>query len=513
MTSKNKRSQINKTSSVYIARLIILGILILLFHAVLTLFSPYVAYDEFPTLIPILIYVFIAGTAGGIILLLPHIIKKITAQADIRQNNASKLFPLFWILLIGLAARGLMFASTPVLEDDWIRYLWEGGMGNKGVSAYQYTPSDGFDINTLGDELPPSDNKDIMTLRALSAEHDDYAYNVAYPYLATIYPGVAQQAFRLANLIKPFDLNAWRGVLLVTDTLSILLLIALLKRWKRSPLWIALYWWNPLVMMEGFNSGHMDILLILPLLLSLYFAVQKRAILTGASLGLAVGVKLWPLLLAPLYLYPLIATNWQETFRLEAVKSRFRSSAIPVFGFAIALVFVSLLFTWGLITQIFTSHSGLGAYTEEWAKNNFLFSLIILTYQLILEEPGRYARISIAIALSALSIGLAFRASSQKSLPVMVVIVAASLFLLAPAGYPWYSFWFLPLTAFAPYTGLLALSVTLPIYYLRFPLFVMGYDWIFNLILAPLEFGIPIAIMVASAINHRRRAMANITDR
>jgi hypothetical protein len=47
-------------------------------------------------------------------------------------------------------------------------------------------------------------------------------------------------------------------------------------------------------------------------------------------------------------------------------------------------------------------------------------------------------------------------------------IVAAALFLLSPAQFPWYAAWMMPFLAFNPMISLLALSALLPIYYSSF---------------------------------------------
>jgi hypothetical protein len=46
--------------------------------------------------------------------------------------------------------------------------------------------------------------------------------------------------------------------------------------------------------------------------------------------------------------------------------------------------------------------------------------------------------------------------------------VVAALLLLAPAQFPWYAVWLAPFLAFRPWTGLLLLAATLPLYYLLF---------------------------------------------
>jgi len=472
---------------------IAIGILSVSLHLVISLFTPYVAYDTYPTLIPILIYCFLAALAGGTVLLLFNAIKRF-------ENSSGKnsKFIIGWILGIGLLLRLMMFTTTPVLEDDWIRYLWEGALGNEGISPYTYSPFYGFDIEDfnqdyetiIGTAIP--DTREIERIRTLSEQNNDYAYEVAYPYLSTIYPQGGQLSFQLAAKIKPFSLNAWRLILLIADSLGIILLFQLLKLWNKSPYWTSLYWWNPLVILEGFNSAHMDILIIAPLLASIYFTFKNKPGLTGAMLGLGVSVKLWPLLLVPLFIRPIIGDYTTFTTLKNNVRIWFPS----VSRFLFALFVVSVIGCYSLFAQAYTSHSGLSAYSEEWVKNSFLFTWLLTSVETVSVHANWIARISTALILSVITLFMAVRNKSTIHLPASILWITAALFFLAPAGFPWYSFWFLPLVALVPTKGLVVLAITLPIYYLRFPLFVMGYDWIFNFILAPIEFGIPLGFII-----------------
>jgi hypothetical protein len=118
--------------------------------------------------------------------------------------------------------------------------------------------------------------------------------------LRTIYPPVAQGVFALAHWIGPWKLTAWRGLILILDMVTIALLLALLRDLGRSPLWAALYWWNPIVLKELFNSAHMDAIIVPLILGALLLAIRKRPLAATACLTLAAGAKIWPLILLPL---------------------------------------------------------------------------------------------------------------------------------------------------------------------------------------------------------------------
>jgi hypothetical protein len=55
-----------------------------------------------------------------------------------------------------------------------------------------------------------------------------------------------------------------------------------------------------------------------------------------------------------------------------------------------------------------------------------------------------------------------------------LVTVTGALVLVSPTQFPWYFLWLLPLLALEPVWPLLAMTVTLPLYYLRF--YYLGVD-------------------------------------
>ena len=465
---------------------LLIGLLIAVMGAV-TVFSSVVAYDAFPALDAVAVYVGLAAIGGLIFLLASYRIKLITIP-----TKSERYVLLAVIILAGFVLRGMMFYSVPILEDDWFRYLWDGAVTAIGVNPFAYPPEVAFDIAANGDLAAPSSNPDIEKLRMLSAVNDHYAYEVSYPSLTTIYPIGAQFGFWLAHQIKGFDLNAWRTVLLLFDSLALGIMLALLRTDNRALIWSTLYWLNPLLILEGFNSGHMDVLIVAPLLLAVLAALKQKPTLSGTALGIAVTIKLWPLLLTPLFAKPLLGSSSilniltsQYRYRLVKLLIRF---LLPVLIMSI-IAFLTMFLIPGDAT------SGLGAYTAEWRKNNLLFSIILSIMGWFTNQPDTLSRIFVASAVSGLTLWLSMRTDAAKSLPRNILLVTIALFFLAPAGYPWYAIWFVSFLPLIPNIGLAFLAITLPLYYLRFPLATMNQDSWFNFGIAPIEFALPLVLI------------------
>ncbi len=348
------------------------------------------------------------------------------------------------IVIGGLIARLVLFASEPVLEDDYQRYLWDGAVTANGNNPYALSPEDA--------RLKSSD------LSALAQEAGLVVARINHPDLKTIYPPVAQGAFALAYLAGPWSLAAWRSVLLAFDLASLALILVLLRDVGRSPLWSALYWWNPLVIKELFNSAHMDALVLPFVLLALLLAARNRHVLSVTSLAFAVGAKVWPGLLLPLLL------------RARSFDARIFIGSTLIFG-ALAALWAAPILLGGIDRS-----SGFVAYLSDWQTNSALFPTFERAIRAALgwlalppETAGRVARGMIALVLVALSLVLSLKPiKDADDLIGRASLLIAALVLSSPAQFPWYAVWFAPFLPFRPWFGFLLLTATVPLYYTSF---------------------------------------------
>ena len=350
------------------------------------------------------------------------------------------------VLAVGLLLRLIMFATEPALEDDQQRYLFEGGMTAHGLSPYRYAPADAARADRAS------------ALGQLAAASGPVIDRVNHAELKSIYPPVAQAAFALAYRVGPFNLTAWRGVLLAADCALLWMLLRMLAETGRAPLWAALYWWNPIVIKEVFNSGHMEGILMPLVAAAVWLAMRRRFLWSTAVLGLAAGVKIWPVLLAPVLLRPLVG-RWRMA------------------GAAVALLAgLGALWAWPILAGGIDARSGFTAYAERWQANSALLPALRGTIQAAFDlggvtvlTAGRAARIGLAAAAIVAALGLAWRPIEG---PADVVrragLVTLALALLSPAQFPWYMLWTLPFLPFAPRWGVVAMAALLPIYYASF---------------------------------------------
>jgi hypothetical protein len=197
----------------------------------------------------------------------------------------------------------------------------------------------------------------------------------------------------------------------------------------------------------------MDIVVLPPLLLALLLAARGRTVLAAAALAVAIGAKIWPVLLLPLVLRP-------------ALKS-------PARLFAATSVLVALLALQALpiLAAGIDQSSGFVAYAQSWQRNSALFPLVetVATWIAGSDVAGTVSRAILALLCGAVALAVAWRPyTTTGQLLIRAALVVATLLLTAPAQYPWYLVWLAPFLPFLPLPGLLVLAGTLPLYYTAF---------------------------------------------
>jgi hypothetical protein len=333
------------------------------------------------------------------------------------------------VVAFGLGMRLAWFGTPVVLDTDALRYLWDGGLAANGIWPWAAPPAGG---------VPPRLGEPAAALGA----------RMPFAELRTIYPATAQAAFLLAHWIAPWEVAGLRLVLLGAEILGLLLLAALLSRAGLPVMRAAVWWCCPLLPVVLTNAAHVDALLPPLLAGALLATLSGRGALAGGLLGLAAGVKLWPVLLAPLL------ARW--------LPRGARPGAAAGFGLAGAITVGPLLAT------MTAPDAGLNAYAGGWAANNAPLAWAQAGFG---PEADGIIRPLLAAAGAAVALGVAFRQPAEPAALVGgALLVAAATFYLSPAQFPWYAVWFLPFAAALGCRALLLPAVLLPLYYAFFAL-------------------------------------------
>ena len=234
--------------------------------------------------------------------------------------------------------------------------------------------------------------------------------------------------------------------------------------------WVLAYAWHPLLATEVAGSGHIDIVGVLLLLVSVAALGRRWRTIAALAFGLAVAVKLLPIVLLPLY--------WRRV--------RVRDGALA------ALVV-------GLLYIPFLNHGripigSLGTYVQSFRFNDPVFATL-----------ERVAAPQLVVGLAVL-VGFLTAIWLRSKTPVCSADafawpMAASL-LCAPMVYPWYLLWLLPFMRSASTVPIIVWTVSIiPTYYV-WHLRTLGRPWLVPGWIMLLEYG---SVAVAGAIIGLRR--------
>jgi len=209
------------------------------------------------------------------------------------------------VLLGGAALRIAAMTVVVPLSDDLYRYAWDGSVQAAGVSPYRYAPAEAGDVEALADRrtdwLFPDAVEGGDTCELI--RRGDDCTRINRPDVRTIYPPVAQAWFLAGHLAGASQLRdlGWQVVALVPDVGTCVLLWLVLVRSGRDPRWVAAFAWSPVAVLEGVQNAHVDGLATFFVVLAVALAGRRPAA-SGAALGAAAMVKLYPALLLPVLL-------------------------------------------------------------------------------------------------------------------------------------------------------------------------------------------------------------------
>jgi alpha-1,6-mannosyltransferase len=363
----------------------------------------------------------------------------------LRELFSAREFPKRVIIFcLGVSAlwQFAFLRMPPGVDDDIHRYVWDGRMQRLGYNPYLVVPND----------------------PAFASLHTDETRTLNNPEVPSPYPAGAQLFFRAVTSIHE-SMLALKVAFVVCDFTIALILLGVLRRTGRAKHWVLAYAWHPLLAIEVAGSGHIDILGALLLLLSAAALLRRWRAVAAISFGLAVGVKLLPIVLLPLY--------WKRI--------RVRDGAVA----AIIL---------GLLYMPFLNHGqipigSLGTYVQRFRFNDPVFAAL-----------QRIAAPQIVAALAALVGMLAAiwmrRKSDGESSDAFAWPMAASL-LCAPVVYPWYMLWLLPFIRSTSTVPLMIWTLSIiPTYYV-WHLRAIGQQWVVPEWIVVLEYG---SLAIAAAI-------------
>ncbi len=368
----------------------------------------------------------------------------------IRELFSTPKFP-HQVIVIGLVLAALWhlpFLLTPPSSDDDVhRYVWDGRVQRLGYNPYIVVPSD----------------------PALATLHTSETRTLNNPEVPSPYPAGAQLFFRAVTSIHESTF-ALKVAFVVCDLAIVLVLLDVLRRTRQGEHWVLAYAWHPLLAIEVAGSGHVDIVGVLLLLVSVAALVRRWRAVAALAFGLAVSVKFLPVVLLPLY--------WRRV--------RMRDAALA--AIVVGLLYVPF-FNHGQIPI-----GSLGTYVQRFRFNDPVFAT--------LERAAAPQVVAgLAVLVGFLTAIWMRRKSAEGSLDAFAWPMAASL-LCAPVVYPWYMLWLLPFIRSASTVPIMIWTLSIiPTYYV-WHLRTLGRPWLVPGWIMMLEYG---SVAMAAAIIALRR--------
>ena len=325
-------------------------------------------------------------------------------------------FPI--ILTVAIACRLVAIYPDPYLSSDIYRYVWDGVVQHAHISPYRYVPGD-------------------KALTFLRAPNQDVFDNInRRDYARTIYPPAAQVLFYLITWVSP-TVTFMKTAMVLLEGVTLYGLVTLLGYLGVRREQTLLYAWCPLTIWEIAGSGHLDSAAMAFIVLALLARYRRQAALTGLFLGVAILLKLYPLVLFP-------ALYRRGDWKMPAVTAGVVAAGYAAYSSVGMLVF-----------------GFLGGYVqEEGMKTGARYFLLELAQKI----PG----------LHGLSTGLYFvfcaavfgailwwcwrTASGERRdafLAPAFALAAALMFLFSP-HYAWYILWLVPFFTLLPNLPILA---------------------------------------------------------
>jgi hypothetical protein len=381
--------------------------------------------------------------------IIPLAVAGIAYLLAIREFFSTPRFP-HRVIVVGLVLAALwhlpFLLMAPGSDDDVHRYVWDGRVQRLGYNPYIVVPSD----------------------PALGGLHTAETRTLNNPDVPSPYPAGAQLFFRAVTAMHE-SIFALKVAFVACDLAIVLVLLDILRCSEQGAHWVLAYAWNPLLATVA-GSGHIDIVGVLLLLVSVAALVRRRRAVAALAFGLAVSVKLLPIVLLPLY--------WRRVRMRDA---------------ALAAIVVGLLYV-PFFNHGWIPIGSLGTYVQRFRFNDPVFATLERV-----AAPQLVAGLAVLVGFLT-AIWMRSKAPAWSS-DAFAWPMAASL-LCAPVVYPWYLLWLLPFLRSAPTVPIIIWTVSIiPTYYV-WHLRTLGRPWLVPGWIMLLEYG---SVATAGAIIMFRR--------
>lgn len=383
-----------------------------------------------------LIFYIILGLSGDIcseieiywLIVIPLYLSYALVIFYILRNKLLERISFLWFIIFGVLFRIVLIPSEPFLSDDIYRYLWDGKIIASGINPYKFAPVD------------------IQLLQF----RDQIIYPfINFPEIATSYPPVSQFMF-LINQWLGGSVLSWKILLLFVEIILFLVILRMVQHFKLNKFRILIYFYNPLLIIETYSSGHLEITGVLFFWIAVYLFYKRYDWKSIIFFAMSIMTKFIPLVSG----IPFLLNKF------------FRKSAL-------LMVICSILLLPFMFSGILPL-PGLFSYINRWEFNGGLYQLVISIMNLLNIKEYQWMDVNFSGHLETFYFSYAFfykifaavilvavffdqmnklrATSSFRSINFIQrgFILTAGFLLLMPTLHPWYLIWIIPFLVFIP---------------------------------------------------------------
>ena len=488
------------------AALILCGLGIVCFSICLAILSMWFGFDTQYSDRPVITAV--------VILVGSSILWLVACWISSRLEIPSRKRMLWWIIGVGIVSRIVLLGSTPILEIDLYRYLWDGNVTVATGDPYkyspieyvqwQYRPQNRFSFSRSAEELTSlqhfarQQDESMQTTLQVMTQH--------FGQFTSPYPPVSQAVFAAAHCACPRGSNLKTRVtvlktFLVLFDIAVGFVLILILRALKLPETMSIVWfWSPLVLKEFANGGHLDSITICFCSLFVLFATKQilaeknklgYSLSAAVFLSFGIAAKVYPIVLVPLW----------GIVSLQKLGTKAIWPCLVLLAVTGTMLFPLLSY----VVKFQTGESntspkpGILAFAESWEMNDFAFMVVIQNSKphptdadgntaapwfvispeswrtnSTFETAFRNTRRITMFALMLMVIWLSWRwciAETDRQPGFFVecaFLTLAWFWLLSPTQNPWYWCWALPFVPFAKSRVWYLVAAMTLLYYLRF---------------------------------------------
>lgn len=335
---------------------------------------------------------------------------------------------IYLIIIFGIIFRVVLMPSTPFLSDDIFRYLWDGKVFASGLNPFAYAPN----------------------AAALNHIKDTSVFPfINFPEIPTVYPPVAQLFFAFTYLVG-YKVLAWKLILSIFEIILILFLLKLIKHFAMNKMRLAIYFLNPIVIIESYGSGHLDVIAVCFLIIGIYYFYKNKTFASIFAFILAILIKYKPIFMI-----------------LPFLKRRFFLKLSTVL---MSIILVLIPF-W---SKDIIPTAGIISYANRWEFNGFIYKIFVWIFDIFGSDSQKWFSFAYNGRIEDFYISSALWYKLGAFIAILVIIidqfkklemtenfkganflqasffVCGAMLLLSPTLYPWYLIWLIPLLIFIP---------------------------------------------------------------